>query len=316
MVKVCVIQSDNRMTLDYLLKTRKVNEMFCNYLNFEYEFIEIKNDYYSPLHPATKKIHVVHDFIQSDKYDILVFLDSDAWIQNGNWLKDIIHHLVKDNEKHGCFSRDPYVKKNTFINSGSFILKINDYTREMYKHIIHDLIQKKFDNVKPYYDQPYISDYVFNHKENFMIFVPDIMNTPIGKVLRHNWPKNEKMHEDLNKLMLLKKEEMDATPFQIKLYYDHKAFPNIKENGNEYFTEPDVDLEDNYIQESFQNERGYAYLKQKDDYIIRFLNQMSYFLILILSLLLMYCVFIYYKPKTKYFTCDKQRSTKSRKRHT
>ena len=305
MVKVCVIQSDNRICLDFLLKTQKVNKMFCNYLDYHYEFIEIKNEYHTHLHPAAKKIHVVHDFIQSDKYDILVFLDSDAWIQNGSWLKDIIHHLSNDVQKQGCFSRDPYVKKNTFINSGSFILKINDYTRKMYEHIIRDLNKKKFYNVFPSYnDQPYISDFVFNHRDNFMVFVPDIMNTPIGKVLRHNWLKNEKMYEDLNQLMVLKKEDMDTTPFQIKLNYDHKAFPNIQETGYEY-------TEHITIQESFQNQIGYAYL-EKDNYI-RFLNPIRYFFIFISSLFILYGVFILCK-KTKYYTRDKQRTIKSRKR--
>jgi len=294
MVKVCVIQSDNRISLDYLLKTQKVTKMFCNYLKYDYEFIEIKNNEHSHLHPATKKIHVVHDFIQSDKYDILVFLDSDAWIQNGNWLKEIIHHLAND-DKHGCFSRDPYLKINTFINSGSFILKINDYTRNMYKQIINDLTHNTaYHNLWPY-DQYYISDYVFKHKDHFIVFVPDIMNTPIGKVLRHNWLKNEKMHDDLNLLMSLKKEDMDTASFPMEVNYDKKTFPNLEEKGYEYKD----------VQESFQNQIGY----EKVNYL---LNPITYVLILISSLFILYCVFIFYKPKTKYLT----RYSSSRKRRT
>jgi hypothetical protein len=58
-------------------------------------------------------------------------LDSDAWIQNGYWLNDIINNLINNYEKHGCFSRDPYIKINTFINSGSFIIKNNDFIKEL-----------------------------------------------------------------------------------------------------------------------------------------------------------------------------------------
>ena len=125
---------------------------------------------------------------------ILVFLDSDAWIQNGYWLNDIINNLINNQEKQGCFSRDPYLKINTFINSGSFILKINNFTKEMYKNIISDLYSNNAYHNRWPYDQYYISKYIFENKQNFIIFVPNILNSPIGKVLRHNWLKNQKMY--------------------------------------------------------------------------------------------------------------------------
>ena len=130
MVKVCVLQTDNRPSLHYLLETQKVNKMFCNILQYEYLFLELHNNKYGNIHPATKKINIVNDFLQNTNYDILVFLDSDAWIQNGYWLSVMINNLINNDKKHGCFSRDPYVKKNTFINSGSFIIKINEFTNE------------------------------------------------------------------------------------------------------------------------------------------------------------------------------------------
>lgn len=111
MVKVYVLQTDNRPSLNYLLKTQKVNKKFCNILQYDYLFLEINNRKYFNIHPATKKIHIVNDFLQNTKCDILVFLDSDAWIQNGFWLNDIINNLINNDEKQGCFSRDPYVKK-------------------------------------------------------------------------------------------------------------------------------------------------------------------------------------------------------------
>jgi len=232
MVKICIMQADNRPSLDYLLKSQKVNKMFCDYLGYDYLFIEINNHKHKKLHPATKKIHTVNDFLQNNKYDILVFLDSDAWVQNGNWLNDIINDLINNDNKHGCFSRDPYTRINTFINSGSFILKVNDFTRKMYKNIIDDLNNNhQFHNKWPY-DQYYISKYIYENKYSFNIFIPDILNTPSGKVLRHNWYKDHKMYEDLNNLILLKKEDyiINKTPFNIKENYDNQVFPNINEN--------------------------------------------------------------------------------------
>jgi hypothetical protein len=237
MVKICVLQTDDRPSLNYLLKTQEVNKKFCDVLGYDYLFLELQKNKYRNIHPATKKIYVVNEFLQNTNYDILVFLDSDAWIQNGYFLDDIINNLIKNNEKQGCFSRDPYVKKNTFINSGSFIIKINDFTKQMYNNIINELYNNNnYHNVWPF-DQYYISNYIFEHKNKFVIFIPDILNTPIGKVLRHNWLKNERMYNDLKEVLhkLNNNLFLDKILFVEKDYYDEKHFPNTIEFGYEYF---------------------------------------------------------------------------------
>ena len=212
-----------------------MNKKFCDILGYDYEFIYLDNHY--NVDNKTAKLYIVNTFLQNSNYDILIFLDSDAWIQNGYWLNDIINNLINNDEKQGCFSRDPYVKKNTFINSGSFIIKNNDFTKQMYNICIKELeINNSFHNNWPY-DQYYISKYVFENKENFTIFIPDILNTPIGKVLRHNWCKNQKMYDDLFALYRDINNDLcfDKTYFIEKDYYDEKDFPNIIENGYEYF---------------------------------------------------------------------------------
>lgn len=236
MKKVCVLQTDNRPSLDYLLKTQEVNKKFCNILNYEYLFLEMHNHEYGNIHPATKKIHVVDNFLRNSNCDILIFLDSDAWIQNGNWLNIMINNLIENKEKHGCFSRDPYVKKNTFINSGSFIIKNNDFIKQMYSNIINDLYNNVSYHTQWPYDQYYISKCIFENKDKFNIFIPDILNTPFGKVFRHNWLKNKKMYDDLHKISHdLDNLCFDNTNFIEKDYYDEKVFPNIDIEGYEYF---------------------------------------------------------------------------------
>ncbi len=236
MTKVCVMQADDRPNLDYLLLTTNINKEFCKILGYEYVFIPIKNDEYTHLHPATKKIHIVNNFLETSTYDIIIFLDSDAWIQNGCWLKDIIDQLSQDTLKQGCFSRDPYVLKNTYINTGSFIIKNNDYVKEMYSNIITQLNNNPVYHNRWQYDQFYISNFVFENKEDFNIFVPDIINTPIGKVLRHNWKKDEKMRIDI-KLLLTNIDSLliEQETFDFNKYYDSQPFPNTQINGYEYF---------------------------------------------------------------------------------
>jgi hypothetical protein len=236
MVRVCVFQTDNRPTLDYLLKTREINRKFCSILRYNYLFLELDNKKYGNLHPATKKVFVVNEFLQNAKCDILVFLDSDAWIQDGVWLNTIITNLMNSPTKQGAFSRDPYLKINTYINSGSFILKVNDMTRQMYSMIIRHLqINRKCHNEWPF-DQFYISDFVFRNKDNFVIFVPDVLNTPRGKVLRHNWGKDKKMYTDLDALnqCIDNGTCFPESPFLEIEYYCTQEFPNPNEEGYGY----------------------------------------------------------------------------------
>ena len=108
----------------------------------------------------------------------------------------------------------------------------------MYNIIIKDLYNNNIYHNKWPYDQYYISKYIFENKENFTIFIPDILNTPLGKVLRHNWCKNQKMYDDLNEIIIALKNQdicVAKTYFIEKDYYDEKNFPNIIENGYEYF---------------------------------------------------------------------------------
>ena len=226
MSKICVLQTDNRPSLDYLLKTQKVNKKFCEILKYDYLFLELDNNKYGDIHPATKKIYIINDFLENTNYDVLVFLDSDAWIQDSCLLNQIINNLINNKEKQGCFSRDPYLKINTFINSGSFILKNNNYTKQMYKNIIHDLCSNNYYHHKWPFDQYYISKYIFENKENFVIFIPEILNTPTGKILKHNWLKNQQMYDDLDKLIELKSEDINITDFIETDYYDKQNFPN------------------------------------------------------------------------------------------
>jgi hypothetical protein len=166
MVKVCVFQTDNRPHLHFLKLTKDINQVFCSQLGYDYLFLPFDNSEFGNINPCTKKIHIINDFfLKNTEYDILVFLDSDAWIQNGEWLNDLLHDLEKNDNKHACFSRDPYVKKNTYINAGSFILKINEFTKKMYQDIIcHLENDTTYHNGWPY-DQYDISNYIYNNKD-------------------------------------------------------------------------------------------------------------------------------------------------------
>lgn len=107
----------------------------------------------------------------------------------------------------------------------------------MYANLICDLYKNADYHNKWPFDQYYISKFVFENKEKFVVFVPDVLNTPLGKVLRHNWLKNQKMYDDLKNLMVLKNEDICRTKFVEKDQYCNMKFPNTVTYGYEYFNE-------------------------------------------------------------------------------
>jgi hypothetical protein len=241
MTKITVLQTDNRSFLTYVQMTQQVNKKMCEYLqnkslNYNHRYIELEPRYVEHMHATTSKIFFVNDYLQdpNNKDDILIFLDTDAWIHNPNHVNDIIKHLINDDSKQGCFSRDPYKDKNTYINSGSFIIKVNEYTKKMYKEIIENL---KNDNSYVYkfpHDQYYISNYVYEHRNEFMIFVPNIINTPQGMVIKHNWQKNQTMFHELGHI-LRNNNIIDEYVFDVDKHLDDAPFPNTDPNANQFF---------------------------------------------------------------------------------
>jgi len=241
------LQADNRPKLNYLLLSKQVNKKVCDKFGYNYLFLEIDNTKYNLSTKQYIKLYLVNEVLQNSKDDVLVFLDSDAWVQNGFYLNDMIQHLSNDANKHGCFSRDPYLRQNTFINSGSFILKINEFTKKMYSEIVDlfdtDLRNNKNNDIivrkknRGWCDQFYISNFVFSNKQIFNIFVPDILNTPIGKVIRHNWCKNDKMFTDMNEI-INNDIISDNSSLDFETYYDNEPFPNNNRNTCRYVTDP------------------------------------------------------------------------------
>jgi len=200
--------------------SRNININACNLLNYDYLFTSIPRNKYKHVHPATSKIYVLHEYIESAQDGILVFLDADAWIQSPKHLNQIIAKLIGDSSKHGAFSRDPYDPVNTYINSGSFILKVNDYTKKMYQTLVRNLQNDTSHHKKRFWDQYYISNFVHSNKDSFMIFAPEVLNCPTGTVLRHFWWKNEEMHKELRSLQ-------NITNFDFTSNYDNRTWPNV-----------------------------------------------------------------------------------------
>jgi hypothetical protein len=245
-IKVLILQTDNRKDVDYLGLSKMINQKTVDFLNeinqdniqYTHHFHLMKKEQFQNIHPATGKINVMDDFLNHSEEDIIVFLDSDAWVQNCYHLHDLILYLINHPEKQGCFSRDPYLSRNDYINSGSFILRVNDYNRNMYKEIIREFQENPTYYNSWSYDQHYISKVVHNMKNDFFIFIPFIINTPEGQILRHHWWKTQSMFEDLYHLNnLLENKHLytkPVTPYPIEDHFDNKPYPNPNTYDYEY----------------------------------------------------------------------------------
>jgi len=217
-MNIVVLQTDNR-DLEVIDCVKLINKRHAQFLNYKYHFEHMDKKYYEQISACTAKIFVTHNYIHNNPVDILIFLDTDAWIQNPYKLYVLINKLI-NSEKYGCLSRDPFKPKNTYVNSGSFILKINDFTKQMYKQIIVNM-QNNPDFVNKWpYDQYYFSDFIYKNREKFLIYKPEVLNTPDGTILRHNWYKNIQMHNDIV-------EHLTDTDLLI----DDKVWPNPNSEG-------------------------------------------------------------------------------------
>lgn len=235
-MKVRIIQTDNRPLIYYLSLTKKVNEQACENLSYNYTFIPIPEKYTSRMHPAAAKILVVNEYIQTTTDDVVVFLDTDAWVHNAKHLDKIIKQLVRDPTKHGCFSRDTEMRRNTYINSGAFVLKVNDYTRNMYNHLTRELSRDATHHYKWPYDQFYISKFVYENRGDFIVYKPEVFNTPAGLVLRHNWNKDPKMYFDLYDALNNQQFVEDPSRF-----IDDAVYPNPKDGVDYVYQFPPME---------------------------------------------------------------------------
>jgi hypothetical protein len=89
----------------------------------------------------------------------------------------------------------------------------------MYAEIMNHLHSDSTYHKKWPYDQYYISYNIVLNRSHFDIYNTDILNTPIGRALRHNWWKNKEMYQDMN-CLLNNDITLTDEPFICSQYYD------------------------------------------------------------------------------------------------
>jgi hypothetical protein len=75
------------------------------------------------------------------------------------------------------------------------------------------------------WDQYYYDYYILQNTHYFYIYKPEVLNTPNGIGLRHNWPKKQQMYDDLNALLDASYIEKEVI-FNIDESLDDRPYPN------------------------------------------------------------------------------------------
>jgi len=185
---VAVVQFDTRSPeeISWIAKTCEVNKQHAENLGWTHYFISYQIPDTS-WDPRAYKIHLFNEFLTNHPHNhLVVFLDTDAWISNPvmllNLITDKLHHNIQ-----GIFSRDPYPPEyNTYLNTGGFIVKNNDYTKSMFSELAKEISTSRWKRQK-YHDQRVVSEYVLSHRKDFFICKYDILNSPDGKIITHQW---------------------------------------------------------------------------------------------------------------------------------
>ncbi len=166
-----------------------INKLKTKHLGYDYFFSVVEKKDFADYNSAWLKVPIILNFLNNNNHDIVIYLDTDAWIRDHHGLDQIINYFYKS-EKQGMFSRDPKLSKNTYINTGVQVWKNNNYCKDVLNKTIEFMKNNSnLANKWPYEQKP-ISDFVESNKKDFIICKVNVLNTPCGEIIRHCWNKS------------------------------------------------------------------------------------------------------------------------------
>ena len=119
-----LVQYDNRPIPDHYKKLIEVNKEYCQ--KYGYEHI-LKTDPID-LPPWWIKVQICRDLLNSDKYNGVMWLDTDVGIFDCSRSLD---EFTKDPKMHFFISKDPFPEEMSIINAGSWIVKNTPLGKEI-----------------------------------------------------------------------------------------------------------------------------------------------------------------------------------------
>ena len=132
--RILIITFDNRPNIEYIKLHNKNLQDYCNKWGYEYQYYNTceYNVYWC-------KIYLVLQLLNTNKYDYIMWLDSDTIIKNPNIeLNSIINNYHSD-----IFIGHDKNNYLTILNAGVFIIKNSDIGKTFLKDCIKSFNKKK-----------------------------------------------------------------------------------------------------------------------------------------------------------------------------
>lgn len=146
-LNICVVSYDNRKS-DDILKLKNINEQYCKLHNYTFLFFDNYDN--NTISPYWVKVKIVYDILKTNKYDIIMWMDSDACFNNFN-IK--IENLFNNYDNKSFIICGDNVNVCNFpldcsnFNAGVWIVKNNNIVKQFFSDWMD-----KYNSVKKYWN--------------------------------------------------------------------------------------------------------------------------------------------------------------------
>lgn len=169
-----------------------INRMQCQKLHWRYHLCQSE--------PAADrfrtwiKVTAILEQLLKAPEQIIVFIDSDAWIRDTEAFSEMIEEFV-NSKNIFLFGRDPPVHLNTRINTGCILMKNNDEVLKFWK-LVWDLPNNRSHLAKylqdSFHEQSIVDILIEEGYSEVVQIAPiGLINSPCGTIVRHCWWKEQ-----------------------------------------------------------------------------------------------------------------------------
>jgi hypothetical protein len=170
-----------------------VNALHCQFLGWEYNFRQVSEIPGRSL--SWTKIRTILSLLLDPqfKFDLMIFLDSDAWIRQPLELKKIVEDFIHG-DKFLLLSNEPNAPQNTEVNSGFMLIKPGVLATRFFQRVWDEA--ERTPNLAIFltnwpWEQKVIDQLVKEPEFVCARIDVSLCNTPAGRVLRHCWWKDD-----------------------------------------------------------------------------------------------------------------------------
>lgn len=200
---------------------RDINQKYCDLHGYD---LIVKNIRKLPgRQPQWECIPAVLDLVKENKYDYIIWIDADAVFRLDHHNFDLLENYIND-YKNKDFILSADVPGYDIINTGVFIVKSNNYT----KNILQNIINSNFEECKKYNKFGHEQECMCHlFKKNIYEFKDNTIILPVGTL--QTWDKaNRHIDKVYNDSLII---HLAGVEFDKR----YEIFKNLKYNNYKKF---------------------------------------------------------------------------------